>query len=32
MFGPPLEAVGSAGAAGAKRRAGGRSVERRVGG
>ena len=32
MFGPPLEAVGSAGTAGARRRAGGRSVQRRVGG
>jgi hypothetical protein len=32
VFGPPLEAVGSVGAAGVRRRAGGRSVQRRVGG
>jgi len=32
VFGSPLKAVGSAGAAGARRRAGGWSVQRRVGG
>ena len=32
MFGAPLEAVGSASAGGARRRAGGRSLQRRVGG